>query len=101
MLNWEINSVLYSAFILQHFASLAQHDALYESRVDVAAEEIRVVHDLKVQGDRRLDRRDVELVQRPLHGGDRFGAGGPVDDQLADHAVVVGGDPITRVGVAV
>ena len=43
----------------------------------------------------------MEFAQRPLHGGDGFGTRGAVDDQFADHAVVVGRNAIAGVNVAV
>ncbi len=55
----------------------------------------------RMQRDRGLDRGDVEFAEGALHRGDRFGAGGAVDDQLADHAVVVRRDAVAGVGVGV
>src|SRR4051812_9027719 len=80
---------------------LAQHHPFNETRVDLAADEVRVLHDLELKRDRRLDRGDVEFAEGALHGGDGLGAGGAVDDQLADHAVVVRGDAVAGVDVAV
>ena len=39
--------------------------------------------------------------RRPLHRGDGLGAGGAVDDQLADHAVVIRRDAVAGVDVRV
>src|SRR5205814_7831031 len=81
--------------------SAPQKYSLDEARIYLAAAEVLVVHDLKVQRDRRLDRSDVKLAQGALHGGDGFGAVFSMDDQLADHAVVVRRDAIAGVGVAI
>ena len=54
-----------------------------------------------MQGDRRLRRCNVELRQRSFHRGDRLGAGLSMHDQFADHAVVIGGDAIAGIRVAV
>ena len=43
----------------------------------------------------------VQLGQRPLHAGDGLGAGGLVDDQLADHRVVVGRNHVAGVDVRI
>jgi len=60
-----------------------------------------VVHDLEVEGDGGFDGGDVEFAEGALHGGDGFGSGGAVDDEFADHGIVVGGDAVAGVGVGV
>ena len=44
---------------------------------------------------------DAQLGQGPLHAGDRLVARRLVDDQLADHRVVVGRDGVAGVGVRI
>ena len=51
--------------------------------------------------DRRLDAFDAQLGQRPLHAGDRLGARRLVDDQLADHRIVVRRHDVAGVGVRI
>src|SRR5690348_9839631 len=68
---------------------LAKQHALHESCIDIAAEEMLVVHDPQMQRDGGFRRRDVELVERALHRRDGFVTRLAVDDEFADHAVVV------------
>ena len=60
----------------------AEQDSLDKAGVDIAAEEIGIVHDLEMERDGGLDRGDVKFTEGALHGGDRLGAGGAVNDQL-------------------
>src|SRR5690349_19103590 len=55
----------------------------------VAGEELRVADQLLVQWNRRLHALDHEFLERALQPHDAPFAGGPVNDQLADHAVVI------------
>ena len=74
--------------------------------VEVSLEEVGVVlglhegillEDPAVQRDVRRDALDHALAERSAHARDRLLAGGRVDDELAEHRVVVGGDGVALV----
>ena len=50
---------------------------------------------------RGFDSFDPQLVQGPVHAGDRFVARRPVDDQLADHRIVVRRHRVAGVSVRI
>src|SRR5688572_7188014 len=69
-------------------------DVLHEPGVVVARHEPPVPEDPLVERDGGLHTLHDELVQAALHALDGLGAGGLVDDELADHRVVVRGDGV-------
>src|SRR5450432_1589411 len=79
----------------------AQQYALDKAGIYIGVLEMLVVHDLQMQRNGRADGGDVEFAERSFHGSDGFGAGGAMDDQLADHAVVIGRDAIAGVSVRI
>src|SRR5690606_28069061 len=82
-------------------APLTDEMLLDEARVHPAARELDVPEDLGVEGNRRGDALDPELVEGSPHARDRLVAGAAVDDELRDHRVVVRGNHVARVAVAV
>ena len=67
----------------------------------VAGAEFGRFHDAAVQRQRRADALDRELGQRAAHPRDGLGARRRVDDQLGDHAVVIGRHDIAGVQRAI
>ncbi len=55
---------------------------------DVARDEERMIEDAAVEGDRRLDALDEELVESPARAREALLAVAPPDDELAEQAVV-------------
>src|SRR5262249_8770329 len=62
---------------------------------------VGVGEDAALQGDRRLGTFDHELVQGPEQRSDREVSARAVDEELADHRIVVRRNPISTVAVAV
>lgn len=56
--------------------------AFDEIRAKLAPLKIRIVHDLKVKGDRGLQRLEVEFSQCPFHDADRSLPGEVEGDEL-------------------
>ena len=54
-----------------------------------------------MQGDGGFDALDVQFAEGPLHAGDGLAPGRLVDDQLADHRIVVGRDDVAFVDVRI
>ena len=50
---------------------LCEQDVFDIAGIDVAFDEVGVVHDFLVQRDCGLDAFNLELAKRPLHAGDR------------------------------
>src|SRR3954447_26109900 len=67
----------------------------------VAGEELGVADQLLVEGYGGLHPLDNELLERALEAADAAVAVGPVDDQLADHAVVIRRDLIAGIEPAI
>ena len=72
-----------------------------EERVVFAAHEVGHVHDALQIGQVGLQPRNLILVEHAAHTLDGILARGGPDDELADHGVVVDGDFVTLVDVAV
>ena len=54
-----------------------------------------------MQRNGRLDAFDAQFAQCPLHAGDGLSAGRLVDDQLADHRIVIRRDDVAVVDVRI
>ena len=69
--------------------------------ISTALLESMVRNDIQLQRHVGLDAVDDDLVERHAHAGQRRGAGLAVGDQLADHGIVVGRNPVTVVDVGI
>src|SRR5713226_4348011 len=70
-----------------HFLLLSE--SLDVVGVEVPQQEVRIGHDLLVDGNGGVDALDHEHVERALHARDRLGAVAPAGDQLGDQGIVV------------
>ena len=61
----------------------------HESRVDPSLGELGMAQDITMEGDRGFDAFNSHFVKTANHAGNGLGAGWLVDDQLADHRIVV------------
>src|SRR5271169_701124 len=59
-----------------------QH-SLHKPRIHIPRQEMRIIHDLQMQWDRRPRRRNMKLAQGPLHSRNRQRSCWPMDDELA------------------
>mmetsp|Transcript_16628 Transcript_16628/g.27222 ORF Transcript_16628/g.27222 Transcript_16628/m.27222 type:complete len:314 (+) Transcript_16628:135-1076(+) len=84
-----------------HSALVRCHPGFEVVDAGAAFDELRVGHQLAVQRDVGLDALDHRLAQRDAHACQGLIAGVAVDDDLADHAVVVRRHEVVRVGMRV
>src|SRR6266498_2279873 len=75
--------------------------SLDKRRIDAPLDERRILHDLTVDWNRRLDPLNHEFTQGPLHAGDGIGARRLPDEQLGDHGIVVGRHAVALTGMRV
>ena len=90
-----------SGFLLDEFAAAAAEEFLDEVGGVDAAAEFRVVQDGFLKRDGRLDAGDDVLVEGTVHLVHGVAPVGAVGDELGDHRVVVAGNGVAGVGVAV
>ena len=72
---------------------------LDESCIEVALDEVEVLQDLSIEGNRRVDTLDHELVECPEHGSNRFFAGFSVYDQLPEQGIIGARDGVAGINM--
>lgn len=67
----------------------------------IAVDKVRLIDDQAVQGQRGIDAADHELLKTATQAQQTFVAAGAMDDQLGNHAVIIGRHAITIVKGAI
>src|ERR1700730_16346324 len=95
------SNITYSLGMTQgigHLFSVRSHQSFDDMGVETTGREVGIGKNSALQRDRGLDALDDEHLQGALHAADGLGTVPPLDDQLGNHRVVVGGDDRVEVG---